>query len=151
LNTEKNKDLVRRQFQLISEGDAKGAAALYAPVSRNHGREVKREDIAQVLESLVTLQERFTINEIVAEGEWVACRAIVTGKHDAQPRIPVDSGIYSFVKPAGQPYTFQHMHLFKVVGGQIVEHWANRDDLGAARQLGLELSSARKARSQEAF
>ncbi|MDE1853287.1 MAG: ester cyclase [Thaumarchaeota archaeon] len=33
----------------------------------------------------------------------------------------------------------QHIHLFRVVDGKIVEHWANRDDLGAARQVGREL------------
>lgn len=27
-------------------------------------------------------------------------------------------------------------HWFRVVDGLIVEHWANRDDLGTARQLG---------------
>jgi len=144
LSLQRNKEVVRRHFQLISEGDAKGAAAIYAIVSRNHGREVNREDIAKVLESLVNLHERFTPHEIVAEGDWVACRATVTGNHDAQPLTPVGSGIYTLAKPAGQTYTLQHMHLFKIVDGQIVEHWANRDDLGAARQLGLELGSTQK-------
>ena len=27
-------------------------------------------------------------------------------------------------------------HWFRFAGGRIVEHWANRDDLGTARQLG---------------
>ena len=134
-----NKDVVRRQFELVSEGNAKGAAALFAPVSFNHGRQVDRAGITKVLQSLVTLQERFTVHEMVGEGDWVACRAVVTGKYVSKPEIPVDSGIHSSVPPSGQEYTFQHIHLFKVVDGKIVEHWANRDDLGAARQLGLEL------------
>jgi ketosteroid isomerase-like protein len=139
LGVAENKDVVRRQFQLISEGNAKGAASLFAPISLNHGRQVDREGITKVLESLVLLHERFTIHEIVGEGDWVACRAVVTGKYDSKPSIPVDSGIHSLVPASGQEYTFQHIHLFKVVDGKILEHWANRDDLGAARQLGLEL------------
>ena len=141
---ESNKEIVRIHFKLISEGDAKGAAAFYAPLSLNHGREVDRERIIEVFESIVGLREQFTIHEIVAEGNWVACRATVSGKHETQPRIPVGSGIYSLAEPTGQAYTLQHMHLFKIVDGEIVEHWANRDDLGAARQLGLELGPAQK-------
>jgi predicted ester cyclase len=105
----------------------------------NHGRPVDRDSITKVLEGLVSLHEQFTIYEMVGEGDWVACRAIVKGKHDSKPDAPVGGGIYSLAPPSGQEYSIQHIHLFKVVDGQIVEHWANRDDLGAARQLGLEL------------
>ncbi len=97
-----------------------------------------------LFEALAELGERFNVHEIVAEGDWVACRAIVAGKHNSKPRTLVGSGIYSLAEPAGQTYTLQHMHLFKIVDGQIVEHWANRDDLGAARQLGLELRPTEK-------
>ena len=128
-----------RQLQLVSEGDARGAAALYAPACLNHGRPVDREDIARIFESIVALHEQFTIQEIIGEGDWVACRAIVTGKHATKPDIPVGGGVYSMAQPTGKEYSIQHIHLYKVVDGMIVEHWANRDDLGAARQLGLEL------------
>jgi predicted ester cyclase len=140
---------VRRNFQLVSEGDAKGAAALYATTSTNHGRLVDREGIAQVLKSVVEVKEQFTVQEIVGEGDWIACRVVVTGKHTAQPRIPIDGGIHSVVEPTGRTYTIQHMHLFRIVDGLIVEHWANRDDLGAARQLGLELGPAQGKQSQD--
>ncbi len=138
-----NKAVVRRHFELVSQGDARGAAALYAERSRNHGREVDRHDLERVFESLVSLGERFTIHEMLAEGDWVACRATVTGEHRASPEVPVGGGIYGLTPPAGERYSLQHMHLFRIANGQIVEHWANRDDLGAARQLGLELRPAR--------
>ncbi len=92
-----------------------------------------------MLESIVALHERFTIHEMVAEGDYVACRATVAGEHVARPTVPVGSGIYGLVEPGGRPYTLQHMHLFRIADGRITEHWANRDDLGAARQLGLDL------------
>lgn len=138
-----NKAVVRRHFELVSAGDARGAAALYAERSRNHGREVDRHDLERVLDSLVALGERFTLHELVAEDDWVACRAIVTGEHRATPEVPVGSGIYGLTPPAGERYSLQHIHLFRIVDGQIVEHWANRDDLGAARQLGLVLRPVR--------
>jgi predicted ester cyclase len=147
LGLEDNKAVIRRHFELISGGDADGAAALYAQKSSNHGRHVSREDVRAVLEGLVELGEKFTIHEIIAEGDWVACRAMVAGRHNSQPRTPVGSGIYSLAEPRGQVYSLQHMHLFRIVDGLIVEHWANRDDLGAARQLGLELRPAERERS----
>jgi predicted ester cyclase len=140
LNLQSNKELVKRQFQLISEGDAKGAAAVWAPNSLNHGRQVAREDLAKIFESLIMLREQFTLHELVAEGDWVACRATVIGQHSAQPNFPIDSGIYNISPPKGERFTFQHLHLFKIVDSLIAEHWANRDDLGAARQIGLELT-----------
>jgi predicted ester cyclase len=144
LSLDRNKDVVRRHFLLISEGDPIGAAALYATKSRNHGLEVSREDILNTMEALVELNEKFTIHEIIAEGDWVACRAVASGRHNSKPRsITAGSGIYSLAEPKGQTFTLQHMHLFRIVDGQIVEHWANRDDLGAARQLGLELKPKR--------
>jgi predicted ester cyclase len=150
LSLEQNKEIVRRQFQLISAGDAKLAAALFAQVSFNHGRKVDRESISKVFESLIALREKFTVQEIIAEGDWVACRTIVSGKHDKQPAIPVGSGVYSVTKPTGAPYTIQHIHMFKIVGGEIVEHWANRDDLGAARQMGLELAPSVNSKNERA-
>jgi predicted ester cyclase len=140
LNLESNKELVKQQFRLISEGDAKGAAALWAPNSLNHGRQVTREGLAKIFESLIMLKQSFTVHELIAEGDWVACRATVSGQHSAQPIFPIDSGIYNISPPKGERFTFQHLHLFKIADALIVEHWANRDDLGAARQIGLELA-----------
>jgi predicted ester cyclase len=54
----------------------------------------------------------------------------------------VNSGVFSEVEPTERKYTVQHMHLFWIVDGKITEHWANRDDLGAAKQIGLELRAA---------
>ncbi len=86
------------------------------------------------------LDERHTIHEMIAEGEWVAVRTTCRGVHAA--KVPVNSGIFSDVDPTGRPYTVQHMHMFRLVDGKITEHWADRDDLGAARQVGLVLRPA---------
>lgn len=138
-NEEQNKGLVRRHLDLISAGDARGAAEFWAPECFNLGRRVDREFMRKAFESIVALHEHFTIHEMIAEGEWVAVRATVTGRYIEQPPLPVNSGIFSGLRPAGQTYSLQHMHQFKVVDGKIAEHWAIRDDLGTARQIGLEL------------
>lgn len=142
MGAEENKELVRRQFELLSAGDAKGAAGLWAQKAFNHGRKVTPGQIEGVYATLGTLGERHEIHEVVAEGEWVAVRTTCRGVHSSKPALPVNGGIFSGIEPTGRAYTFQHIHLFRVVEGKIREHWANRDDLGAARQLGLELGPA---------
>lgn len=145
LGLEENKAVVLRSFQYLSEGDPTGAAALYSPKFLNHGREVSREDLQLLFETIVGEGEKFDIKEMIAEGDWVACRAIVTGKHGSRPKVPgLNHGVNAMVEPNGVSYTVQHIHVLRVVDGQIVEHWANRDDLDEARQLGLELAPAKK-------
>ncbi len=135
-----NKEIVRRHLERLSAGDVEGAAALWADTARNHGRAVTRADLEGILRSLRGLRERHTIHEMIGEGEWVAVRTTCEGVHAIEPPIPVNGGIFVGTPPTGRTYTVQHIHFFRVVGGKIVEHWANRDDLGAARQLGLKLS-----------
>jgi predicted ester cyclase len=143
VSAEENKELVRRQFELVNSGDSRGAAALWAPESWNHGRKVDHDALEKVYRSLISLHETHTLHEMVADGEWVAVRTTCRGVHSQEPEIPVNSGIFSGLRPTGRAYTNQHLHLFRVVNGLLTEHWANRDDLGVARQLGQELRPAK--------
>jgi predicted ester cyclase len=137
LTTEENKEIVRLLLQ--GQIDAKAAAALWAPDALNHGRRVDPPSLEFIFESINQVHEKHTIHEMVAEGEWVAVRTTCQGTFDAKPAVPINSGIFSVIEPTGKDYTVQHVHLFRIVDGKIKEHWANRDDLGAARQIGLEL------------
>jgi len=139
MGTEENKDLVRRQFELLSRGDIEGAAGLWANESFNHGRRTDPRGMAVVYGALRSLQEKHTLHEMIAEGDWVVVRTTCSGVHASKPEFPVNEGIFSGLEPTGRSYTVQHIHLFRVQNGQLCEHWANRDDLGAARQIGLEL------------
>ena len=139
MSLEQNKALVRRQFELLSVGDVQGAANLWAPESLNHGRATSPHDMAKVYESLRSLHEEHTLHEMIAEGDWVAVRTTCRGVHSAKPELPVNGGMFEGLTPNDRSYTVQHIHMFRVVDGKLAEHWANRDDLGAARQIGLEL------------
>ena len=39
-------------------------------------------------------------------------------------------------EPTGRPIAWRYLHLWRVVDGLVVEHWAYRDDLGLLAQLG---------------
>ena len=65
-----------------------------------------------------------TVESVVAEGDEVAVRVLAEGTP-----APVDGA------PAGARFAAGQMHWFRVSGGKLAEHWAVRDDLGAALQL----------------
>ncbi len=140
MTLEDNKAIVRRHLEAISSGDVRGAAECWAETAHNHGREVTRGDVERTMIALAGLRERHTIHEMVAEGDWVAVRTTCEGIHAVEPSLPVNGGIFEGIPPTGRTYRAQHMHLFRVVDGKITDHWANRDDLGAARQLGRDLA-----------
>ena len=39
--------------------------------------------------------------------------------------------------PTGKRFESGAIHLYRIENGKLAEHWAKRDDLGMARQLGL--------------
>jgi predicted ester cyclase len=139
MGLEENKELVRRQFELLNAGDVDGAANLWAAESSNHGRKTDPRGMSRMYESLRALHEQHTLHEILSEGDWVAVRTTCKGVHSATPEIPVNGGMFVGLSPTGRSYTAQHIHLFRIVDGKLAEHWASRDDLGTAKQIGLEL------------
>ena len=70
----------------------------------------------------------YTVDDAIAEGDLVTLR---TRMHARQ-----DKPFFGF--PAtDKTFSVQQIHIFRVEGDRITEHWACRDDLGMLRQLGL--------------
>ncbi len=61
------------------------------------------------------------------------------------PELPVLGGLLIGVAPTGRQFTVQSIHFYRVVGDEIVEHRAVRDDLGIMQQLGLSNRRIRPA------
>jgi predicted ester cyclase len=80
---------------------------------------------------------RLTTLNSVAEGECVVVRCAYSGTHRGTSRFPVDGGMLVGVQPTGRTFEIQHIHMYRVLDGKIAEHFANRDDVGMMRQLGL--------------
>lgn len=66
-----------------------------------------------------------------------AVRCTYSGTHRGSSRFPVDGGMLVGVQPTGRAFEVQHIHMYRVLDGKIAEHFANRDDVGMMRQLGL--------------
>jgi len=81
---------------------------------------------------------RWEIHEVVAEGDLVAVHATMSGVHTGRyTKYAPDGSLVVDRLAAGRAFATTQSHWFRVADGQIVEHWANRDDLGTTSQLGF--------------
>ena len=93
-----------------------------------------REGWKQIIENIRTdLGSDFSVehHHLIAEGDLVAHHMTIRGHHQAST-MPLLSG----VMVTDSDVTWTYVHIWRVVDGQVVEHWACRDDVGLLRQVG---------------
>jgi len=79
----------------------------------------------------------YDIHHAVADGNLVAVNSTMNGRHvDPWVVYTDDGGIDTVFPPTDKTFAVTQSHWFRVEDGTIIEHWANRDDLGMAKQLG---------------
>jgi predicted ester cyclase len=79
----------------------------------------------------------YDIHHAIADGDLVAVNSTMNGRHVSPWAVYTEEGtIDSVFPPTGKTFAMTQSHWFKMKDGVIIEHWANRDDLGTARQLG---------------
>ncbi|SOC52513.1 ester cyclase [Ornithinimicrobium cerasi] len=94
------------------------------------GREGWRAILAMIEHDLADLEvERHHLFGD-GDGDMVAHHTTLHGTHVAST-MPLLGGIAA----SGTRVSWTFMHLWRVADGQIVEHWATRDDLGVLRKL----------------
>ena len=74
---------------------------------------------------------RLVLEDLIGEDERVAARLVFRGTHQ---------GHFWGIAPTGRRVVQAQMHFLRLVGGQIAEHWAVRDDLALLDQLGASPS-----------
>jgi predicted ester cyclase len=126
--------------EVITELFARGAdeAAInefIAPDMVNHaagpqGREGWKQILATIAVDLGS-DRTSTTHALFGEGELVAHHMTVHGHHQAST-MPLLSG----AEPSGKSVSWTFIHIWRVVDGMVVEHWACRDDVGLLAQVG---------------
>ncbi len=80
---------------------------------------------------------RWDIHEMAADGDLVAVRTTMSGRHTGPFVRYDDAGAVSQVMPpTGRSFSSTQTHWFRLADGKVIEHWANRDDLAMAQQAG---------------
>ncbi|MFI5502662.1 ester cyclase [Nocardia asteroides] len=80
---------------------------------------------------------RWEVHTVVTEGDLVVVHATMSGRQ-VGPFVAYDeAGEVAQVFPAtGKSFATTQTHWIRVADGKVIEHWANRDDLGTSIQLG---------------
>jgi predicted ester cyclase len=79
----------------------------------------------------------YDIHHAIADGTLVAVNSTMNGRHVTPWAVYTEDGTIDTVfPPTHKTFAMTQSHWFRIEDGQITEHWANRDDLGTARQLG---------------
>jgi steroid delta-isomerase-like uncharacterized protein len=133
MDTAGNKDLVGRLYTLINEGRVEQAADLIAPDYQEHdplpGQGSGQEGaVERFLMITTSLAPRFTVEDLIAEGDRVVVRWTNAGTH---------VGDFAGIPATGRAFTIAGIDIYRVAHGQLCEHWHVIDQLGMLGQLGL--------------
>ncbi|MFF9564739.1 ester cyclase [Leifsonia sp. NPDC014704] len=136
------KGLVRRHFQeiwndrrldacdeLMADDFFEHAPAPFSqtPPGRVHGPSAMRGTVAWLTGQFPDL--RMDVEALIAEDDVVAARVVARGTFLGQTA--------GGPPPTGRSFEARQTHWFRVAGGQLVEHWATRDDLTTMIQTGI--------------
>ncbi len=128
MSTDANKELVRRfineaintgNIEIINDFVAPNYTEIHEGTKYPIGIEGAKEHIIGIRQTYPDLH--LTIDNQIAEGEWVATCITARGTH---------KGVWLNIKPTGKILTYTGVNVDRVVNGRIVEHG------GAANLLG---------------
>ncbi len=131
---EENKAIVRRTWEeLFNQGKLATADELISPSFLNHAAPGSPPGPASFRQLVLFYRNafpdvKFTIEDILADGDKVVMRNSFSGTHQ---------GTFMGIAPTGRRVSQEQIHIVRVANGQVVEHWAVRDDLSLLRQLGV--------------
>jgi predicted ester cyclase len=135
MSIEENKRVIQRIYD--NEAVHRGLAYLDGLVASdvvNHnpfpGSGPGIEGVKQAVTAMLGLfpDARFTIEDMIGEGDKVAVRVTLRGTHQ---------GPFMGRPPTGAKVASTETIVFRLAAGKVVETWASRDDLGMMQQLGV--------------
>ena len=130
---EDNKRVARRWLELVSEHGIEEICEMTAPTWTMHGGPPAlpsgAQGVRELFRQIGPIEQKWTIEDIIAEGDKVVVRATNTCVQDSFLGIP----------GGGRRQTFTAMFIHKIADGQIMETWRNADDLGRVLQLGARI------------
>jgi steroid delta-isomerase-like uncharacterized protein len=134
MSTEENKEIVRRYQQAYNDNELDALDELVAaelltpkimpglPPGLEGAKVVHRR-------TLMGMPDFHTeIKELIAEGDKVVARIVMTGTH---------TGDFWGIPATGKRVEFTGVYIARIRDGRIVEHWGEEDGVSLLRQLGV--------------
>lgn len=142
-----NKSVAARFMHMMADGDRDTFDRLVAPEAIN--RESRTEPPAARVPgpdgfyaTALWLREAFgdfrhEVVHAVEEDDVVVLDTVMTARH-VGPFVTYDERgrVDQVFAPTGKSFAVHQTHWLRIADGKLVEHWADRDDLGMARQAG---------------
>jgi predicted ester cyclase len=141
------KAVALRSFELMRDGTLADFEALIHPDAVNHEQkdeppESRGRGPRTFQATALWLRDAFAdldweIHTVVAEGDLAVVHCTMTGRH-VRTFVAYDENaqVADAFPPTGKRFASTQTHWLRVADGKVIEHWANRDDLGTALQLG---------------
>ncbi|MEH2208092.1 MAG: ester cyclase [Nostoc sp.] len=130
---EENKIIAQRWMELISEHKIEEICEITAPNWKMHGGlpglPLGPEGVRKLFGSFGPIQQKWTIEDVIAEGDKVVVRATNTCIQESFLGIP----------SRGRQQIFTATFIHYIADGKIIETWRNADDLGRVLQLGARI------------
>jgi len=132
--SESNKEIIRRGYRAIGEGDLEVFGELIADdvIEREEapGFEPTKEGVLSFFEMLRAAfpDLTMTVEDMVGEGDRVCVRGTLAGTH---------SGEFMGIPATGSAVSVAFYDIFRLQDGLIVEHWGLTDSDTMMRQLGV--------------
>jgi steroid delta-isomerase-like uncharacterized protein len=146
---EKNKAVVRRFYEALTEGDLDTLRELLAPDFVEHrllpgyedpGREDHIRFVADI--HAAASDVRYVIvDQMAAEGHRVVSRLITSGVHDR--------GEFMGLAPTGKDYEMTVIVIHRIEEGKIAEEWTEGSDVATLTQQHLEQELRERARIEQ--
>jgi steroid delta-isomerase-like uncharacterized protein len=139
MTTEELKARTLEGFErMFNQGDLDYVDSALAPDAVDHQEPVGTDFTAHLKHVISTLRTafpdlRFDVEELISEGETVACRSTMTGTHQGPLRIGPMAGL----PVDGTQINVPHMHFFRYdAEGRLTDLWHVWNTIMLARQLG---------------
>ena len=119
--SEQNKELVRRWYREWNAGNLAAVEEFFADPQLAAGI---RRGLSAYLTAFPDLHAG--IEELIAEGDKVFCRSVMTGMQD---------GEIKGIAPTGRQVSFDSAEVYRIKDGEFVSYWCQLDVAGMVRQL----------------
>ena len=135
MSEQENKEIVRRMVEEILNNhnvDALGDFMSADMVDHNPPPGVKPglEGMKEAMGMFISAFPDFNvqIDDVIAEGDTVVMRATSSGTHQ---------GDFMGIAATGKKISYGEIHVVRIAGGKMVEHWGVEDQMGMMQQLGV--------------
>jgi predicted ester cyclase len=130
-------EVVEALMSEVADGNLPALDDLLAEDMVNHAAGPQGRDGLKDILAVIAMDlgdPRVDTHHLFAHDDLVIHHMTLRGVHRAST-MPLLEG----VPPTDKPVSWTFIHIWRVVDGKVVEHWACRDDLGLLHQLGAWL------------